>query len=175
MINIPQSARRHADSALRVWLAHISYSVLKRSLAMVLIIGCLLILTSQSSAQFGHKPLHMLTLLLSFANPFVVVTLSQLSAAEQVATEEPTSRLFNRDAGFVSTLLNHDIPARALLIALLLGSVYSVIVLLHQVLQLGQITSAVLPLIALLYVLPFLFGAISQTLTYRRHVVLTAI
>lgn len=165
MKNITNSATRRADSALRVWPTYLSYSVLKRSLTLALIIGCLLTLTAQALALFGHKPLELLTLVLSFVTPFVVVTLSQLGAAEQVTTEGPTLRLFNTDAGFVSTMLSHNVPARALLIALIVGSINSVIVLFHQDMQTGQVNSAVLPLIAQLYALPFLFGAVSQTLT----------
>lgn len=162
--------RPHTDSVLRTWLTHISPYVLIRSLVLAIIIGSTLTLTNQFSALFGNYSLELVTLSLTFFTPFLVVTLSQLSAAEEAYSENTLSRISGRYSGFIKTLMNHNIPARALLIALILGSVNSGIVLLHEFFQSGQVTSAIAPLLGQLYALPFIFGAISQTLTYRRHV-----
>lgn len=158
-------------SISQLWLKHLDANVLTRSLVLALIIGSILTLVNQSAAIFGDELFEKLPSLLAFVTPFLVIMLSQLGAIKQAVIDRQHSQTPNETTRFINTMIGHNIPFRALAISLIAGSVSSVIILINTIFQTGDITNAPLPLLVQSYLLPFIFGAFSQALTYRRCVV----
>lgn len=162
------SKLRH--SPLRLGLQYLNVVVLKRSLLLALIIGSTLTLLTQSSALFSDAAFEQLPLLLAFLTPFVVITISQLVATRQAVNDTIDGLASVTNTRFITTLVAHSIPFRALLIGLIIGSATSLLILISTFSKTGDISNAPLSLLAQVYVLPIVFGALSQTLTYRRYV-----
>ena len=172
LFNPPSRLRR---SPLRLWLQYLNAAVLKRSLLLALIIGGMLTLVSQSAALFGDAIFERLPLVLAFVTPFLVITISQLVATHQAVSDAIRDQTPATTTPFITTLVAHNIPSRALVIGLITGSTNSLLILISTLAQTGDITNAPLPLIVQSYVLPFVFGALSQALAYRRCVASSAV
>ncbi len=71
---------------------------------------------------------------------------------------------------FVATAFLHGIPARAMTIGLIIGTLNSAIILSQALLSTDGIGAAPTTLIAQVYALPILFGFLSQAVSYRRAV-----
>ncbi len=162
------------NSIFQLWLNHLDTNILKRASIMAFIIGSILILSNQSGAVFGDDSFKQPQLMLAFLTPFLVVTLSQLVAIQRAIIDRSYSATTVKATGFFNTIINHNIPFRAIVISLIIGSLSSVIILINTIFQTGDITNTPLPLLVQSYLLPLIFGALSQTLTYRRHVGLLA-
>lgn len=159
----------------RFWLQYLDVTVLKRSLVLALVIGGVLTLVNQSAALFGDVSFKLLPLVLVFITPFVVITISQLAATHCAVTDAVCGQASVADTPFITTLFAHDIPLRALVVGLFTGGVNSLLIFIDTLLQTGDITNAPLLLLAQVYVLPFVFGAFSQALAYRRRVAASAV
>lgn len=168
-MNTLEISKQNPSPVFQKWLRHLDKSVLLRSVVVALILGSILTLTNQSAAIFGDDSFNQLLFTLAFITPFVVVTLSQLGAIQQVVVERSFRRTSGDAANFIDTIIAHDIPLRAVAISLIVGSVSSAIILLYTILQTGDISQAPLSQLILSYFLPLVFGAFSQTLTYRRY------
>ena len=149
-------------------LRYLNASVLKRSLVMATFIGAALTLLTQSDALFGVSAFEELSLFLAFVTPFLVVTISQIVATHQLTLDSMTGEVPDSDTGFLKTLVSHNIPLRALVISLIVGSANSLIILAISISKSGEIFHIPWSLIAQVYLLPLFFGLVSQTLTYRR-------
>ena len=172
-LNQTDSPPRLRRSLLRLWLPYLNVAVLKRSLLLTLVIGSMLTLVTQSSALFSDATIERMPLLLAFLTPFVVITISQLGATHQAANDALRGKTFTANTPFVTTLVAHTIPLRALAIAVIIGSTISLLILISTIYQTGDITNTPVSLLIQVYVLPFVFGALSQALTYRRCVAST--
>jgi hypothetical protein len=150
-------------------------AVVKRSLLLALIIGSMLTLVTQSAALFSDAIFERLPLVLAFVTPFVVITISQLGATHQAVSDAIRGQTSPTNTPFITTLVAHNIPFRALVIGLIIGSTTSLLILSSTYSQTGDISNAPLPLIVQVYVLPFVFGAFSQALAYRRYVATSAV
>ncbi len=157
------------------WLQYLNAAVLKRSLLLALIIGGILTLVTQPTALFSDGVFDRMSLVLAFATPFVVITISQLVATHQAVSDAIDGLASTTNTPFITTLVAHNIPFRALIIGLIIGSTTSLLILITTFFQTGDISNAPLSLLAQVYVLPVVFGALSQTLTYRRYVALSTI
>ncbi len=162
-------------SPLRSWLQHLNVAVLKRSLLLTLIIGSVLTLVTQSAALFSDAIFERLPLVLAFVTPFVVITVSQLGATHQAVSDAMRCQTPATNTRLIETLVANNIPFRALVIGLVIGSVNSLLILANTFSQTGDITDAPLPLLMQVYVLPFVFGALSQALAYRRFAASSAV
>ena len=154
----------------RVWVKYLDKTVLKRASVLALIIGFLLTLGNQTEAVFGTGSFGKLQLILAFTTPFVVITLSQLGAIHQAAIDVIEGGVLSKSETFITSISTHNIPARALIISMIVGGVSSLIILTNTVLLTGGLENTPWPQLVQSYVLPFVFGALSQTLTYRRSI-----
>ena len=166
---------RPGKFSLHLWLQYLDVAVLKRALILALVIGSMLTLVNQSTALFSDAIFERLPLVLAFMTPFLVITISQLVATHQAVSDTVRGQTTATNMPFVTTLFAHNIPLRALVIALFSGVATSLLVLGRIYFQTGAISNAPLPLLIQAYLLPFLFGALSQALTYRRYLASSAV
>lgn len=169
MMNTFETSKQNAIPVSQLWLRHLDKSVLRRSVVVALVLGSILTLTNQSAAIFGNNSFNQLLFVLAFITPFVVITLSQLGAIQQVVIDRSFRWTSGDTVNFIDTIIAHNIPLRAVVISLIVGSFSSVIILLYTILKTGAISQAPLSQLILSYFLPLVFGAFSQTLTYRRY------
>ena len=144
-------------------------AVLRRAAIVALVLGSILTLANQTDALFGDAPVQILPLLLVYLTPFVVVTISQVLGMRRARYDagRDLAHDFSRDT-FARTALSHGIPLRALLVGLAVGSVNTAIVLSAAWLERGSVAGVPSALIAQAYILPMLFGLLSQAISYRR-------
>jgi len=160
----------HKHSLMHLWLQHLNSKIVKRSFLLALIIGCTLTLINQFDALFGDAPFNQLSLLLMFLTPFVVITLSQLAATHRAVNDTISGLISKKNTPFITTMASHNILLRALLISCVIGSVNSCLILSDTFFQTASIVNAPLSLLVQVYILPFIFGSLSQTMAYRRYV-----
>ena len=146
-----------------------SYTVdiLRRAAIAAAIIGAGLTLYNQQAALFGPPAVDWPSVALSFASPFVVVIISQLLGIRAFLRER--GRAGGRGAeSFWRTLTGHGIAQRALITALIVGTVLTAIMMVLAGLDGGRASPVPPAQIAQVYALPLFFGALSQALSYRR-------
>lgn len=165
-----ESSNEYRHSPFPSWLKYLNAAVLMRSLLLALIIGSVLTLFNQSAAVFSDAAFEWLRLALVFVTPFVVIAISQLVATQQAVSDITRSQTAAVNTHFITTLFAHNIPFRALMIGLIIGSATSLLILINGFFQTGDIANVPLPVLVQSYVLPFVFGALSQALAYRRSV-----
>ena len=146
--------------------------VLARAAAVALVLGSTLTLINQSDAIFGAAEVRWLPLTLVYLTPFLVVGVSQVLGIR--AARRALARVTELRESFLGTILSHGIPARAIVLGLVAGGVNTAIVASAGLLAgrgLGELPA---PLIAQALVLPAVFGALSQAISFRRAVRRTA-
>jgi len=145
--------------------------ILFRAAVVAVGLGSVLALVNQAAAIFGPEKLQVLPLALVFVTPFVVVTLSQILAIRRAVNDVHTGLVSSpQEERFLSTALSHGILLRAVVLALLVGSFNTALVLTVTVYQVGELDAFPWALMAQSFSLPVVFGVLSQTLTYRRSV-----
>lgn len=148
--------------------ASLSRQVFKRAALVAAILGTVLTLLNQPEAIFGPAEFQWLPLVLVYLTPFLVVSASQVLGIRQA--RKASGRIAYFREGFAATLFSHGIPARAVALGLLAGSINTTIVtadILAAGRGLDQLPTA---LIVQALTLPLLFGALSQTLSFRRTI-----
>ncbi len=153
---------RHPESA------RLNGGVLRRSTILALIIGSALTWINQSAAITGSKNIQLLPMFLAYATPFTVIAISQLTAIRRAWQDATRERLPETTESLVASAFLHGIPARALTIGLIVGTVNSAFILSEAFLNTGDIGAASATLLAQVYSLPVLFGFLSQAVSYRR-------
>jgi hypothetical protein len=149
----------------------ISKDILRRAFLIALALGSVLTITNQSGAIFGGDPLQVLPLALVYLTPFVVITVSQVLGLRRATLDARFPRpSAHHDAAFLATAMSHGIPVRALLVALVIGTANTSIVASSALMASGSLSNLPNALIAQAFVLPMLFGLLSQTISYRRAV-----
>ena len=169
MKEIRQYKQNHSPSAA-LWFQHLSPDILKRSFVLALGIASLLTLVNQNAAVLGQQNFRVLALVLAFLTPFIVILLSQLGATHQVMNDQRHKKQNTATQSLVQTMGKHNIPKRALIIALCAGSITTVVFLSERLWLAGELNQLPLPQIAQSYALPFIFGLFSQAMAYRRGV-----
>ena len=139
--------------------------VLGRAALVALGLGTVLTLANQGEAVFGAGNLEILPLILVYLTPFIVVTVSQLLGVRQAKLDAPGGPT---DEIFSSTALRHGIPARALLLGLLVGGLGAALVMTVAHLERGDLDGVSWPLLAQGSALPVLFGLLAQAIACRR-------
>jgi hypothetical protein len=141
--------------------------LLKRSIILACIIGSSLTLINQPFAVFGGQLFVKTQLILAFNLPFIVITLSQLLGKKQAKTDQIDNQYQFLSEGLLTTMINHNIPIRALIISVLAGSFANILILFIAYLE-GENNNINVFLMIQPYFLTFIFGALSQALSYRR-------
>ena len=143
--------------------------VLKRALLVAAVLGSVLTLINQSDAMFGNGVFQYDQLALVYLTPFIVVAVSQVLAIRKALADARNNMLVGPEKEHpVLSALRHGIPARAVIVSFVMGSLASGYVLISG--NSGGTESGDLPvaLMAQGYILPAIFGLLSQTISYRR-------
>ncbi len=163
------SADQGADAAKIGLVSLITADVLRRAAIVAIVLGTVLTLANQSGAIFGDSPIQFLPLALVYLTPFIVVSLSQALGIRRAVADAGHKQAFQfPQAGVLSTAVSHGIPMRALLVGLIIGSVNTAIVISLALVDRGNLDGIPTALIAQAFVLPMLFGLVSQAISYRR-------
>lgn len=141
-------------------------TLLVRAVVVAGILGTVLTLLNQWPAVTGKAPIQWFPLVLAYLTPFIVVALSQVLGIR--AARQATAWISAHRENFGTTLASHGIPRRALALGLVIGGINAAIVTAGGTLA-GQ-DLAQLPVAPMLQalILPMLFGALSQTITFRQ-------
>ncbi len=146
--------------------------VVLRAAIVAILLGSILMLVNQTDAILGTEELRFLPMILVYLTPFLVVGVSQLLGMRAAKRASRPSDEFRES--FAGTLLSHGILRRALFLGLAAGSINTAVIVAQNIL--AGIGAAQLPVAFVLQAvaLPILFGALSQTLSFRRAVVVQA-
>ncbi len=141
-------------------------TVLQRAAVVALVQGSTLTLINQWDAIFGAAAIRWLPLTLVYLTPFVVVGASQVLGIR--AARRALTRVTELRESFLGTIFSHGIPARAIVFGLVASGVNSAIVVSAGVLAGGGLSAPPAPLVLQALILPALFGALSQAISFRR-------
>ncbi len=150
------------------WLPLANRAIFLRATIIAVVIGSLLTLINQSGWVAGGEPLQLLPLIMVFLTPFAVVTIAQVAGVRQAYIDSVGHGAPARPEGFIATAVSHGIPARAVAIGLVFGSLNAIIVLADALLRSGDLAAVSVAPLGQAYVLPLLFGLLSQAISYRR-------
>jgi hypothetical protein len=150
------------------WLPFVNRAVLLRAAIVAVVIGSVLTLINQSGTVVGIEPPQLMPFILVFVTPFVVVAISQVAAARRAFIDAARHGTPPSPEDFVTTATSHGIPTRALAIGLIIGSINAIIILAGALLHSGDLAAVSLTPLGQAYVLPLLFGVLSQAISYRR-------
>jgi len=154
---------------LRIIQQNFDIQILKRSVIIAAIIGSVLTFVNQTSAILGDESLVKFKLILVFLLPFIVISISQVFGKYQAEIDKVDSQSQFSHEKLLITMVSHNIPIRALVICLIVGSLASVVtfsnVLLHD-----KNTNIDWYFIIQPYLFSLFFGAFSQALSYQRHI-----
>ena len=147
----------------------IDAGVIRRAGIVALILGSVLTLANQSAAIFGGASVQVLPIVLVYLTPFVVVTISQVLGIRRALSDAGRDRasVVPRDA-FLATTISRGIPLRSFLLGLIVGTVNTSIVISAALMDGGNLADLPTALIGQAFVLPMLFGLVSQAISYRR-------
>ncbi len=150
------------------WLPFATRATFIRAAIIAVMIGSVLTLINQSGWVAGSEPLQLLPLIMVFLTPFAVVTIAQLAGVRQAHVDSVRHGASARPEGFIATTVSHGIPARAVAIGLVFGSLNAVIALADALFRSGDVTAVSVAPLGQAYALPLLFGVLSQAISYRR-------
>ncbi len=150
----------------------VNRAVLVRSAIVAVVIGGVLTLFNQPGWIVGSDPLQLLPFILGFVTPFVVVAISHVVGTRRALIDAAGHGTPASPDSFVATTMSHGIPARAVAIGLMIGSINAIIIVAGALSQSGDLTAVSVTPLGQAYVLPLVFGALSQTISYRRAEIL---
>ncbi len=150
------------------WLPFVNRAVFLRSAIVAVVFGSVLTLINQSGWVVGSDPLQILPFILVFVTPFVVVTISQVAAVRRAFIDAARHGAPTSPEGFIATTVSHGIPARAVSIGLVAGSINATVILAGALFRSGDLAAVSVALLGQVYALPLLFGVLSQAISYRR-------
>lgn len=156
----------NAESVQPPLSSFVNTAVVRRAGAVALILGSILTLVNQTDALIGENRLQVLPLATAYVMPFVDAAMSQVLGVRQARREicQRHEAKFSQDI-FFRTALSHGIPARALLLALTIGAANTMIFVGTALSGGGPFSAAP---IGQGFILPMLFGLMSQAVAYRR-------
>ncbi len=165
----PKPIAHGADPGPPKLASLIDADVIRRAGTVALILGSVLTLANQSAAIFGKDGVQVLPLVLVYLTPFVVVTVSQVLGIRRALLDAGRGRasVSPRDA-FLATALSRGIPLRSLLLGSIVGTVNTSIVISAALMDGGNLADLPTALIGQAFVLPMLFGLVSQAISHRR-------
>jgi hypothetical protein len=142
--------------------------VLTRATVIAAILGTTLTLLNQPNAIFGAAQFQWLPLILVYLTPFLVVCVSHILGINQARKELAWRARFHED--FAATLVSHGILARAVVLGLAAGGINTAIVAADGFAAGRDLDQMPVALIIQALTLPIVFGAVSQTLAFRRAI-----
>lgn len=147
----------------------IDAGVIRRAGIVALILGSVLTLANQAAAVFGGGAVEVLPLVLVYVTPFVVVTVSQVLGIRRALLDARRGRasVSPRDT-FLATAVSRGIPLRSLLLGSIVGTANTSIVIFAALMEGGNLADLPTALIGQAFVLPMVFGLVSQAISYRR-------
>lgn len=149
----------------------LSKKIVVRAGVVSIFVGILLTLINQWGAVTGPDEFAILPSVLVFQTPFLVVLASQALAIRQANREFYSSHVQTVGSeSFFQTAFTHRIPGRAILLGVIMGTLNTAIVAAANAVTTGTALSLPIALISQAFILPVLFGLISQSITYRRTV-----
>jgi hypothetical protein len=151
-------------------LPFMNRSVLFRSAIIAFAIGNVLTLITQFEWVMGRESIQLLPFILAFATPFFVIAISQVAGERQAYGDVTRRNTATVSETFLATAISRGIPARALAIGLSIGSVDAVIILAATLMRAGGLADVSVSLLGQVYLLPMLFGVLSQAIAYKRAV-----
>ncbi len=155
-------------ATLGLW-SFLGAEILRRAAVIALGLGTILTLANQAEAIFGAGKLQLLPLVLVYVTPFVVVTVSQLLGIQRAILDARRGGRNNpADEPFLSTVLTHGIPSRALRLGLLVGGLNASLATTVAFLESGNLGAVSSALLGQAFSLPVIFGVLSQAIAYRR-------
>ncbi len=165
----PKPIAHGADPGPPKLASLIDADVIRRAGIVALILGSVLTLANQFGAIFGAGSVQILPLILVYLTPFVVVTVSQVLGIRRALLDARRGRaaVSPRDT-FLATALSRGIPLRSLLLGSIVGTVNTAIVISAALMDGGNLADLPTALIGQAFVLPMLFGLVSQAISYRR-------
>ena len=149
---------------------NINSTVIPRSFIIALIIGSILNLINQFDALFASRAIEIMPLLLTYITPFVVVMYSQRISFNRAWLDINDQQTPGEVNSLFSTSISHGIPAKALAIGLVAGSINSAILLFESYFITGDLNALPLTQMAQFYFIPLIFGVLTQTIAYRRAI-----
>lgn len=155
-----------------IWNTHSTVAqpkaVLARATIVAVVLGTGLTVANQSDAIFGRAELQLLPLILAYLTPFLVVSVSQVMGTQAAASA--TGWQAEKHERFLMTLLSHGIIRRALALGIVIGCFNIGLVIADGVIAERQMDQLPVALILQTITLPVLFGALSQSLSFRRAI-----
>lgn len=143
-------------------------AIIRAGVAAV-VIGVLLTLINQRAALFGAGEIAVLPLILVFQTPFLVVLAAQLLAIRQAQRDHMQSgAALWLGERFIDTLGRHGIPIRAAMLGAAAGALNTSISIAANMATTGAALPLPTAVLAQAFILPMLFGLLSQSLAYRR-------
>ena len=144
-------------------------TVIIRATIVAATIGTVLTLLNQPGWVAGTEPLQVLQFILVFALPFGVVMAAQIVAVRQAQRDASGQTGPTSLEGFVSTIGSHGIPARAVAISVIFGTLNAALVVANTLAHGNDLSTIEAVPLGQAFVLPLVFGLLSQTIAYRRY------
>ena len=150
------------------WRPFITRAILIRSAIAAAVLGSVLTFVNQRGWISGNESLQVLPFVLVFLIPFAVVMAAQVAGIRQACLDADNPDALASPDGVISTMASHGIPARAVIIGLVFGSVNAILSVADEISRSGDLAALEVAPLGQAYVLPLVFGLLSQTIAYRR-------
>lgn len=150
------------------WLRFVNRPIFIRSAIVSVGLGSTLTLINQHGWIAGSDPLQLLPLILVFLTPFAVVLVAQVAGVRQAHIDSVGHGAPAGPEDFATTIASHGIPTRAVAIGLVFGSFNAILSVADELLRSGDLTAVSVAPLGQAYVLPLVFGLLSQAISYRR-------
>lgn len=147
----------------------VSANVVRRAGTAALILGSGLTLANQTDAIIGEDRLQVLPLVVSYVTPFVVAIISQVLGVRRALWDLCQRQPINvTQDTLLQTAISHGIAFRTLMLALIIGTANTVIIIAATLLEGGEISAVPAAHVGQDFFLPMLFGLMSQAVSYHR-------
>lgn len=143
-------------------------TVIIRAAIVAIIVGTVLTLINQPGWVAGTESLQVLQFVLVFLLPFGVVAVAQIVGAQQAQRDSAGQGKSPQREGLVLTISSHGIPARAAAISVFFGSFNAIAVVTSTFVNGSDLATIEIVPLGQAFVLPLVFGLISQAIAYRR-------
>ena len=150
------------------WVQFVSRPILARSAAVAVVLGSVLTFINQRGWIAGSESLQLLPFILVYLIPFAVVLVAQVAGVRQAHLDPTDPDEIPSPVRVIDTMTSHGIPARAVLIGLVFGSLNAILSVAVEFLHSGDLAALEVAPLGQAYVLPLVFGLLSQTISYRR-------
>lgn len=150
------------------WLQFVNWPILARSAVVAVVLGSVLTFINQRGWIAGNDSLQLLPFILVYLIPFAVMLVAQVAGVRQAHLEATDPDEIPSPIRVIDTMTSHGIPARAVLIGLVFGSLNAALSVAVEFLYSGDLAALEVAPLGQAYVLPLVFGLLSQTISYRR-------